>query len=400
MRIADSQQFFGGLNAILQLQSRTAELQRQIATGKRIDQPADDPVAAAQALAISERIDAVGQFNRNANLAELRLSQQEAVFDTVNSALHRVRDLVLQGKTTTLSDDDRRFIAAEIRERLNELVSLANERNSSGEYMFAGSIVGTQPFTPDAAGNIVYNGDQTERSIQISESRQIVEGFTGHDAFMAIPNGNGTFVTDLGAANAGTGRIGIGTVLDPTTYVAHDFRITFTGLNSYDVIDDTLGVTVLAAQPYVDGAAIAFNGSTVTLQGTPAVGDEFLLRPSQNQSVFDTVKRLIQTLETPIATPRDDARFQFEADRALVDIDQSLDRFRELRATIGARHNSIDSQRQANEGWVVQLEAVKSRLEDVDIVEAVSLLARETNALQAAQAVFVRVQGLSLFNFL
>ena len=73
---------------------------------------------------------------------------------------------------------------------------------------------------------------------------------------------------------------------------------------------------------------------------------------------------------------------------------------RVLRATTGARLNTIDAQREANEDASLNLETLRSNLEDVDLTAAISDLARETTALEAAQAAFVRVQDLSLFNFL
>ena len=116
--------------------------------------------------------------------------------------------------------------------------------------------------------------------------------------------------------------------------------------------------------------------------------------------MFETVDRLIATLESPTALAADAAVFQNDLDRALGDIDQAMDRFREVQGVVGARRNTIESQRVANEDLRLQLNTVRSRLEDADLVEAVSQLAQESNALQAAQAAFVRVQGLSLFNFL
>jgi flagellar hook-associated protein 3 FlgL len=110
--------------------------------------------------------------------------------------------------------------------------------------------------------------------------------------------------------------------------------------------------------------------------------------------------RVINTLESEAASAADDAVFQNDLDRALGDLDQGMDRFREVQAVIGARRNTIESQRVANEDLRLQLETVRSHLEDADLVEVVSRLAQETNALQAAQAAFVRVQSLSLFNFL
>jgi len=400
MRISDAQSFDMALNNMFTLQANVAKYQTQISTGKEINTPADDPVAAARILLISERVEASTQYDRNAGFADLHLQQQEGAVAASNDAMQRIRELTIQGKSTILTDADRRFITAEMRQRLDEIKSLANSRNSAGEYIFSGSLVDTQAFTTDPAGSVVYNGDQTTRDIKISEFRSVTEGFTGFDAFTSIRNGNGTYVTELDPANTGTGRMVPGGVIDKAAYQAHDFRISFTSPTSYDVIDDTAGATVLAAQPYTDGAAITFNGIQLSLYGAPAAGDEFLVGPSQNQSVFETVERLIATLESPVSLAPDAAVFQNDLDRALGDIDQAMDRFREVQAVVGARRNTIESQIVANEDLRLQLSTVRSQLEDADLVEAVSRLARETNALQAAQAAFVRVQSLSLFNFL
>lgn len=400
MRISDAQRFDLALNNMFRLQENAAKFQTQISTGLKINNPADDPVAAAQVLLISERVAASEQYDRNAEFAELNLQQTESAVVSANDVMQRIRELTIQGKNTILTDADRRSITTEVRQRLGELKSLANSRNAAGEYIFSGTLVDAQAFTTDPAGSVVYNGDQTNREIKISEFRTVTDGFTGFDAFAAIRNGNGTYVTDLGAGNTGSARIVPGGVIDRAAYQAHDFRITFTAPGTYDVINDTTGATVLAAQTYTDGAAITFNGIQLTLAGTPAAGDEFLVGPSQNQSVFETVDRLIATLESPTALAADAAVFQNDLDRALGDIDQAMDRFREVQGVVGARRNSIESQRVANEDLRLQLNTVRSRLEDADLVEAVSRLAQESNALQAAQAAFVRVQGLSLFNFL
>ncbi len=400
MRISDAQRFDIALNSMFRLQESTAKYQTQISTGLKVNNPADDPVAAAQVLLINERVTASEQYDRNAEFAELNLQQTEGAVASANDVMQRIRELTIQGKNTTLTDADRRSITTEVRQRLDELKSLANSRNAAGEYIFSGTLVDTQAFTTDPTGSVVYNGDQTNREIKISEFRTVTDGFTGFDAFAAIRNGNGTYVTDLAAGNTGSGRIVPGGVVDKSAYQAHDFRITFTAPDTYDVIDDTTGATVLAAQTYTDGAAITFNGIQLTLVGTPAAGDEFLAGPSQNQSVFETVDRLLATLESPTALAADAAVFQNDLDRALGDIDQAMDRFREVQGIVGARRNTIESQRVANEDLRLQLNTVRSRLEDADLVEAVSRLAQDSNALEAAQSAFVRVQGLSLFNFL
>jgi flagellar hook-associated protein 3 FlgL len=325
--------------------------------------------------------------------------QQNAINSTVNS-LQRVRDMMVASRNASLTPDDLKANAAEIRQRLSEIVGLANTRNSSGEYIFAGTAVTTQAFTMDTNLNVSYNGNQTTRDIGIAEGRTITEGYPGNVVFKDIRNGNGTFVTALGTTNTGTGRLVSDSVVNPAAYAAHNFSINFTAANTYDVVDTTTGATVLAAQTYTDGAAINFNGITVAITGTPAATDTFTVTPSQNQSVFQTVKTAITTLESTPATAAARAAWTFSMDRSLADIDQAMANLNTVRTSLGARQNAIDAQSQTNGDLKLQLSTIQSQLADTDVTSTVSRLAQQSNALDAAQASFVRVQNLSLFKYL
>jgi len=400
MRTSNPLQFHRGLNGILALQGKVQQYQLQIATGKRLTSAADDPVAAAQTLNIGERLTAIEQFTRNANLVDLRLSDQETALSNSSNLLQRTRELILRGKSRSLSADDRRFLAAEIRQRFDELVQLANTRNASGEYIFAGTAVDTVPFTVGASGAVVFNGNENVRQLSISEGRTLSEGFSGAEAFMGVRNGNGTFVMNVTGTNTGTGRLINDTLLNAAGFVPHDFRIEFTAAGIFDVIDDTTGTTVLSAQTYAADSAISFNGLSVAVTGTPAAGDSFTVTPSANQSIFATVRNAIDAMERDATSPALVAQQSFDFDRALTDIDQGLNRLVALRAAVGARQNTIESQISTNEDLTMQLKTVRSHLEDADPVAAISELARQSQALEAAQQAFVRVQSLSLFDYL
>ncbi len=400
MRVTNNQVFFRSLNSVLGLQSDVQKYQLQVATGKRLQKPSDDPVGSAQSLNLGDRLAALKQYDRNAGIANLRLSEQESAIESTQNTLQRVRELALQAKNRAMTTADRQFIAAEVGERLKEVLNLANKQNSSGEYIFGGTAVDTVPFTLDLAGNVTYQGNQNTRELEIADGRTIGESISGAEVFMAVRNGNGTFVSNLGAANSGTGRIINESIIDITAFSTDSFRINFTAANTYDLINVTTGATVAAAQPYTDGAAISFNGISLAVTGQPNVGDEFLVGPSQNQSVFATIAKVQRDMARDLPTGELAAEFAFNLDRALGDIDLALDSLNAVRAQIGARQHAIDSQTNVNAEVSVQLETVKSAIEDVDMVEAISHLARQTQVLEAAQQAFVRVQGLSLFNFL
>ena len=400
MRVATSQLYSQSLSRILELQARERETTNQISGGKRITRPGDDPVAATEVMQIRNRTNAAAQYDRNGGQAESRLTQVDDVLGGVSNMLQRVHDLVLQGRSETQGKSDRAAIAKEIREQTEVLLDLGNTRNASGEYIFAGATVGTRPFTADSLGNVSYNGDQTVRELQLSETRTIAESFTGHDALFAVRNGNGTFVSGRVAGNTGTAQISDNTVKDGSSYLAHDFRVSFTSATTYDIIDDTLGSNVATAQTYVDGAAITFNGAEITLFGAPNGGDQFTIKPSLNQSMFKTLGTIAAVLESGYTNVTEQANFGFDIDRSLEALDRSLEKVGELRSTTGARLNSVSAQADVNDKIKLNMETLRSKLEDVDLAKAITQLTQDTTALQAAQKAFVKVQGLSLFDYL
>jgi len=84
----------------------------------------------------------------------------------------------------------------------------------------------------------------------------------------------------------------------------------------------------------------------------------------------------------------------------LTRLDSAIDSVLNTRATIGARMNVTESQRSANDSFSLVLQENRSSLQDLDYAEAVSRFEQQILALQASQQSFVKIQGLSLFNYL
>ncbi|MBT6274614.1 MAG: hypothetical protein HOI95_10830 [Chromatiales bacterium] len=141
-------------------------------------------------------------------------------------------------------------------------------------------------------------------------------------------------------------------------------------------------------------AAITFNGIQTAIGGTPEHGDTFTVAPSANQDVFATLDNLVNTLSTGGVT------LQNGLNRALTDIDQGIENLVRVRTEVGARFNTIDTQENVNADFTVELKTSLSALQDLDYTEAATRMNQQLLTLQAAQQAFVRVQGLSLFNFI
>ena len=400
MRISTNQIYEKSLNAMLDQQAGVNKTQLQIATGRRILKPSDDPTQSARILDLSQALATNHQYQLNADTTRYRSSLEDETLGSVTDLLQRVRELTVQGANATQSNETRRSIAVEVRQRLDELLALANTKDANGEYLFSGFQGQTQPFARSGTG-FSYSGDQNRRYLEVGPGIQVAERDPGSDVFQKVRNGNGTFNTADNPANAGSGIIDPGSASN--AYVTDTYTITFAQVLPTDPITYTVtgvasGVVVAAGTPYVDGALLSFNGVTTNIKGAPANGDSFSLTPSSHQDVFTTLQNLVNTLETGAGDPASTARLNNGLNRALTDIDQDIGKMLEIRAQVGARLNTIDSQKDTNDDFTLHLQSALSDIQDLDYAEAISRMNLQLTALQAAQAAYVKTQGLSLFN--
>ena len=397
MRISTFWMQQSAVNAMLDQQAQVAHTQLEVATGKRILSPSDDPAGASRALNLTHASAANAQYQRNIDSADSRLGNEDQTLSSVTDVLQRVRTLALEGANGTLSDGDRRNLATEVRQRLAQLVQLANTKDANGEYIFAGNATRTQPFVQNGS-SVAYLGDQGQRAIAIAPGQTVATGDPGSDVFQNIPAGNGTF--DIAAAPTNTGTLvsGATSVSDLSQWDGGSYQIRFTAANAYEVVDASNAV--ISSGSYASGDTISFRGVQIGFTGTPAVGDSYSVGPSTGKDMFSTLSDIADALESPSFTPHDAASITDRIGRAVQNLDQASDRIVDVRARIGARLNTADDQANLNSGIGVDLKAQLSKVQDADYSTAVSTLNLQMTGLQAAQAAYVKVQGLSLFNYL
>ncbi len=281
--------------SMLRQQAALARTQNQIATGRRVQTPSDDPVAAAQLYELSRTQAQLEQFGSNAGVARGRLQLEEQALADTGNVLQRVRELIVQANNATLSDGDRHSVATELRARVGELQSIANRRDSNDEYLFAGYATRTQPFARDASGQMAYGGDAGVRELQVDATQFIADADPGSGVYMDVPEGNGMFVTAAASANTGSGLLDTGSIVDRTQWIPDQYTITFTTADAWQVSDG--GGNLVASGAYQGGSAIAFRGVQVSVSGAPAGGDTFTVQASGTEDVFTTVDAAIAALQ-------------------------------------------------------------------------------------------------------
>jgi flagellar hook-associated protein 3 FlgL len=401
MRLSTAAIHRSSIDAILQQQTRLAQTQTQVTSGKKFQTAAEDPIGATRAAALDRTVADNAQFARNSNIVESRLNYEEQSLSDVTNALQRTRELALEGSNSTLGQNERDMLVTELKQLRGELVDISNRDDGNGEYLFAGSSTGTKPFS-DVGGAVVYQGDQTTRFIRVSGSQAIADGHPGTEVFMNITQANGTFTTSVGAANTGSATIDVGSVVDPTQWVAGNYTIRFTSPTDYVVEDDATPTPnqIATGTGFVPGQAINFLGARVTLTGTPATGDTFAVQPAGDTDMFSVIDNLIATLSPGAGLASDRPIFQQQIGASIANLDQSLNRVLSVRSQVGSRLQAIDNATDTRETESVDLQSALSSLRDVDYAEAIGRLNQQYAGLQAAQQAYTKISQLSLFDYI
>jgi flagellar hook-associated protein 3 FlgL len=190
MRISTQTLFETGAAQLGTLQSGLVKTHQQIASGRRILTPSDDPVAAARALEVSQSQSLNTQYGVNRQHAKSALGAVEGTLSSVTALLQDVKTNVIAAGNGSYSDTERGFLATELRGRFEQLLGLANSRDATGNYMFSGFQTATPPFEETAivVGTVTmagaaYQGDQGQRLMQVDSTRQMAVSSPGQAVF-------------------------------------------------------------------------------------------------------------------------------------------------------------------------------------------------------------------------
>ena len=162
------------------------------------------------------------------------------------------------------------------------------------------------------------------------------------------------------------------------------------------MFDVNNGVNIVTGAAYIDSADIVFQGIRTSITGAPAAGDVFTISQGQYKDIFESVQTLVDTMNSGANPTQRNANIG----EFLDDLDTFLNRVLEVRTSVGARMNALDSQRESNGASILVSQKALSELRDTDLAEAISQLTLEQTTLDAAHAVFARITSSSLFNFL
>ncbi|NPA94160.1 MAG: flagellar hook-associated protein 3 [Thermodesulfobacteria bacterium] len=143
-----------------------------ISSGKIYQTPSDAPVRLTHALGLRDNLADIDQFKRNITYGQGWVKATENALTGVQDRLQRAKELAIEGANDTQNKDNRRAIAQEVKNILEEVVSLGNSKLGN-RYLFGGSRTtgyddGELPFELDRDGNVVYNGNLEDIRLDVA----------------------------------------------------------------------------------------------------------------------------------------------------------------------------------------------------------------------------------------
>lgn len=401
MRVSTAQFYFQNSQQITQQQINVNEQSAFISSGKRVLTAKDDAVGFGTLVGFKDELAKLEKYQRNITIAENRNSLQETSFSSAINVLQNLKQTFIQANNGALSDDDLASLSLVADNSLEQLLDIANSKDDTGGFVFAGFQNNIQPFQRQPDNSVEYLGDNGVRELTIGSNVDVALNQPGDKAFLDVANPIGDF-----SANYVTNTSGISVsravIQDRGAFNATanppDYTFNFASPTDLTVTDGA-GNTVFNTNTYVSGQVVAFNGLEVQISGNPLPGDRIELQPDESVSVFEAVSSALAWIDVGV-NPSNQIQHNVDHAEILAQLDAGINHLVARQAEAGVNRQLISSQSNIHQDNELTTESGRSSIEDLDFARAVSDFQQAQTALQAAQQTFVQIRELSLFNFI
>tara|TARA_X000000950_G_scaffold268274_1_gene345618 strand:+ start:398 stop:1300 length:903 start_codon:yes stop_codon:yes gene_type:complete len=174
------------VEAFSDLTGQIQKKQEQVASGKEMTKPSDDPVKANRVMIVESQLSQAEQYIRNIDISSVKLGLTESALDQVSNLLTRAYELSVQARSDAAAGG-RPAVVVELEGLLDNIKDLANSSDASGRAIFGGFKLGDTPFSTDVSGNTQYVGDRGVHKVKISQSMNLQTTLDGSTVFERVP---------------------------------------------------------------------------------------------------------------------------------------------------------------------------------------------------------------------
>jgi flagellar hook-associated protein 3 FlgL len=133
------------LNDLQQSLNRLDTTQQQLSSGKKLNQPSDDPYGTSQAMSLNGQLSSLNDYTNNITDGTAWTQQATTSLGDIDSMVQRVRELVVQASNGTYTQSDLNASASEVNQLIDAIKQEANA-SYNGQYIFSGTSTGTAPY--------------------------------------------------------------------------------------------------------------------------------------------------------------------------------------------------------------------------------------------------------------
>ena len=180
------------LASLQQATSQSLDDWNRVASGKKLNQPSDDPLSAVQILEVNRRITTTDVFLENIHALNNLLEYEDILLKDCIARVGDTRDIILQANNASLDKQGLEALGQEVSHILDGFVSVLNTKDADGNYLFGGYKTFLAPVKVDNSGiPLINNDDSNQRQVMVTESTSVAATDTAHALCFAIPDGTG-----------------------------------------------------------------------------------------------------------------------------------------------------------------------------------------------------------------
>ena len=156
----------------------------ELSTGRKVNQPSDDPAAVAGLIVNNAQASAVTTYLSNISSLQARLQMADSTLNSVVTNLSQAISLGIEGANSTVNQTDRNAIAQQVNGIQQQILGYANQ-SFQGNYLFAGTAVNLKPFVtdPTSPSGVSYVGNTGVNNIEIGDGQSVPANLPGSQLF-------------------------------------------------------------------------------------------------------------------------------------------------------------------------------------------------------------------------
>ena len=348
-------------------QQSLQNIAKQLSTGLRINSPSDDPSGYAQATQIQSSIDGYDQASLNIQTANNAAQIATGAISNITGVLQQIRSLAVEATSSLISTNDLNGIQSEISQLVQEVNQISSTTSFNGQNLLDGSISGSVPQT-NASATITQNavlssnGNSLVASVTYSATDTTITDGT-FEALVINDTTNSTISVELFYISSGaTGLQGslVTTIQGGNTSFAYnDVTVSISAVATADIGS----VAFIKVLQFVSAGASTI--PDVTVQTGPNAGQ------SINFGIANlTAKSLrIGGLNVLAGTSSYDS---LAAEDTVGQVDNAISLALNAQAAVGAATLRLNTESDNNSLAVINLQASKAAIEDLNVSQASS----------------------------